>query len=471
MWVVTGALILGMMMSILDTTIVNVALPTLHGDLHTSLPRVQWVITGYLIALGAVIPVTGWAARRFGGRRVYLTSLVLFTAGSAACGFATSLPMLVTFRVLQGIGGGMLMPIVMIIMAEVAGPKRMGRLMAVVSMPMMLGPILGPVIGGLILQNLHWSWIFFVNVPIGVIAFALGWRMVPHHDSGEAGPLDLLGLALFPAGVAATIYGLSEIGSGAAIGSAKVLAPIVAGLALTVAFIRHALRVKRPLLDIRLYANRVFTGASVVTLMVGAALFGAMILVPLYYQDVRHETVLATGLLNGPQGLGALFAMPVANRLTERFGGGRITLVGVLVLCLSTVPLAFIGPSTSIVALSLILVVRGVSIGLCFMPAMTAAYAALRTEEVSDATPQINVLQRVGGAVGTAIIAVVLQRAIQHAHSLAGVASGYDVAYWAALAIAAIAFLPALLLLRAERPDAARADPVEQAVAAEPIGA
>jgi EmrB/QacA subfamily drug resistance transporter len=456
-WRITGALILGMMMSILDTTIVNIALQTLHGDLHSSISQVQWVVTGYLIALGAVIPVTGWAARRFGAKRVYLTSLVLFTAGSAACGFSTSLPMLVVFRVLQGIGGGMLMPIVMIIMAEIAGPKRMGRLMAVVSMPMMLGPILGPVIGGLILQNLHWSWIFFVNVPIGVIAFALGMRMVPHHDSGESGRLDLLGLALFPAGVAAVIYGVSEIGSGAAADSAKVLAPIVAGVALVAAFCVHALRVERPLLDIRLYANRVFTGSSLVTLMVAAALFGAMILVPLYYQDVRHESIVTTGLLNGPQGLGALVAMPVANRLTERFGGGRITLIGVSVLCLSTIPLALIGAHTSIVEISLILVVRGISIGLCFMPAMTAAYGALRTDQVSDATPQINVLQRVGGAVGTAVIAVVLQRAAEHAHSLGGVAGAYGLAYWAALAIAAVAFVPAILLLRAERQGATRA--------------
>jgi EmrB/QacA subfamily drug resistance transporter len=467
-WRVTGVLILGMMMSILDTTIVNVALQTLHGDLHASIPQVSWVITGYLIALGAVIPVTGWAARRFGARRVYLTSLVLFSAGSAACGFSTTLPMLVVFRILQGVGGGMLMPIVMIIMAEIAGPKRMGRLMAVVSMPMMLGPILGPVIGGLILQNLHWSWIFFVNVPIGVIAFILALRMVPHHDSGAAGKLDLLGLALLPAGVAAFVYGVSEVGNGAAIGAAKVLAPVIAGIALTAAFVWHALRAERPLLDLRLYANRVFTGASVVTLMVAAALFGAMILVPLYYQEVRHESVVVTGLLNAPQGLGALFAMPFANRLTERFGGGRITLAGVLVLCLSTIPLAFISASTSILGLSLILVVRGISIGLCFMPAMTAAYSALRTEQVSDATPQINVLQRVGGAVGTAIIAVVLTRATQPSHGLAGLAHGYDAAYWTALGIAAIAFLPGLLLLRAERPRASRA---EAGATARPEGA
>jgi EmrB/QacA subfamily drug resistance transporter len=471
-WRITAVAILGMMMSILDTTIVNVGLHTISKDLHATISEVQWIVTGYLIALGAVIPVTGWAARRFGAKRVYLVSLVLFTLGSALCGLSTTLPELVVFRVLQGVGGGMLMPVVMIIMASIAGPQRMGRVMAVVSMPMMLGPIFGPVIGGLILQNLHWSWIFFVNVPIGVLAFVLGARIIPHLDSGEAGRLDVLGLALFPAGVAAFIYGVSELGSGAAIGSIEVIVPIIAGVALVVAFCLHALRVERPLLDIRLYRNRVFAGSSLTTLFVAAALFGAMILVPLYYQVVRHESVVATGLLNGPQGLGALVAMPLANRLTERFGGGRVTLVGVATLCVSTVPLAFIGASTSIVLISLILVVRGVSIGLCFMPAMTAAFGALRPEQISDATPQLNVLQRVGGAVGTAVLAVALQRASAGAHSPEALAHAFGTAYWWGLGIAALAFFPAIVLLRAERPQRASAAPSPSSSSTvEPIGA
>ncbi len=475
-WRVTAVVILGMMMSILDTTIVNVALHTLSSDLHSSISQVQWVVTGYLIALGAVIPVTGWAARRFGPKRVYMVSLVLFTLGSAACGLSSTLPELILFRILQGVGGGMLMPVVMIIMAQIAGPKRMGRVMAVVSMPMMLAPIFGPVLGGVILQNLHWSWIFFVNVPIGVIAFVLGWRIVPRLDSGEAGPLDILGLALFPTGIAAFIFGVSELGSGAALGSMKVLLPVIAGLALMIAFCLHALRAQRPLLDIRLYANRVFAGASLTTFFVASALFGAMILVPLYYLEVRGQSLIATGLLTGPQGLGAMVAMPIANRLTERFGGGRVTLAGVSVLCLSTIPLTFLGATTSIVGISLVLVVRGVSIGLCFMPAMTAAFGALRPEQISDATPQLNVLQRVGGAVGTAVLAVVLARASAGAHTPAQLASAFGQAYWWGLGIAALAFIPAIMLLRAERPRStqvgAAAEPAStEPVAAEPVAA
>jgi EmrB/QacA subfamily drug resistance transporter len=451
-WVISGVVILGMIMSILDTTIVNVALDRLSTDLHSSISEVQWVVTGYLLALGAVMPVTGWAARRWGAKRVYLVSLVLFTLGSIACGLCNSLTALVVFRVLQGIGGGMIMPLAQLIMAQVAGPSRMGRVMGVVSMPAMLAPIFGPVIGGLILQNLHWSWIFFVNGPIGVLAFVLAWRMLPETDSGEAGPLDRVGLALLPAGAAIGIYGVSKVGTGAAIGSAGVLVPIAIGVVLSVLFVLHALRIERPLLDVRLYSNRVFAGASLTTFGLGAALFGAMILVPLYYQTVRGYNVIDTGLLNGPQGIGALVAMPIAGRMTERFGGGRVAIAGVLVLSLSTLPLAFVGAHTSVVLISLVLVVRGLSIGFSFMPAMTAAFSVMRPDQLSDATPQLNVVMRLGSAIGVAILAVVLQRASVHAHGSVALGHAFAHTYWWGLGIAVLSLVPCLALLKAERP-------------------
>jgi EmrB/QacA subfamily drug resistance transporter len=451
-WRIAGVVILGMIMSILDTTIVNVALNTLSHDLHSPISQIQWVITGYLLSLAAVIPVTGWAARRWGAKRVYLTSLVLFTAGSALCATATSTTMLVLFRVLQGVGGGMIMPLAMLIMAQVAGPQRMGRVMAIVSMPAMLAPILGPVVGGTILEYLHWSWIFLVNVPIGVIAFALAWRTIPHTDAGVAGRLDVRGLALLSGGSAALVYGLSELGSKSSLAAPTVVWPIVAGVALLVLFCLHALRAERPLLDVRLYANRIFAAASLTTFCLGAALFGAMILVPLYYQEVRHESVIGTGLLVGPQGVGMLLVMPMMGRLTERFGGGRLALAGTLILSLATVPLGFVSADTSKVAISLVLVLRGVGIGFAFVPAMSVAFAAMRPDQLSDATPQLNVVQRLGGAIGTAVLAVVLQRASGKAPTTAHLAHAFDSAYWWSLAIAALAVVPCVVLLRAEGP-------------------
>ena len=450
-WVISSVVILGMGMSILDTTIVNVALATLGRELHSTISQIQWVITGYMLALAAVIPVSGWAAERFGVRRMYLISLVLFTAGSMLCGVASTATELIIFRVIQGVGGGMLMPLGMMMMAGAAGPSRMGRVMSIVSMPMMLAPILGPTIGGLIIDNASWRWIFFVNVPIGVIAVIASLRILPHPEGAGARPLDYRGLALMALGLPLVTYGLAELGSTGSFTSPKVILPILAGLALIGAFILHALRVPNPLLNLRLYKRPTFWTASSATFFVGAALFGGMILLPLYFQQIRHESVVDTGLLLAPQGLGMAIVMPAAGRLTDRLGGGPLAVVGVLVTTLATIPFGLIGAHTSLVWLSFAMLLRGMGIGFSFMPVMTAAFAALDKSELPDATPQLNVVQRVGGSLGTAILAVVLQRAVSGSHSLAAAASGFGTAFWASAVMTALAIVPAIVLLRAEQ--------------------
>jgi EmrB/QacA subfamily drug resistance transporter len=450
-WRVSAVVILGSIMSILDTTIVNVALDTLGRDLHSSISQIQWVVTGYMLALAAVIPVTGWAARRVGAKGVYLVSLVLFTAGSALCGLATSSTELVIFRVLQGVGGGMILPIGQLMMAEAAGPKRMGRVMSIVAVPAMLAPILGPTIGGLILDNASWRWIFYVNLPVGVIAVIAALRILPSVKPGPTDRLDLRGLVLMASGLPLLTYGLAEIGSTGSFTSVKVIVPILLGIALIGVFAWHALRDAHPLLDLRLYRRPTFSSASLVTFCLGAALFGGMILLPLYWQTIRHETVVQTGLLTAPQGLGAALMMPISGKLSDRIGGGPIALLGVALTTVATVPFGLIGAHTSILGLSAAMFVRGMGIGLAFMPAMSAAFASLERSELSHATPQLNVLQRVGGSIGTAVLAVVLQRALTGAHTLSAAAGAYGVAFWASAALSALAIIPCIVLLRAER--------------------
>jgi EmrB/QacA subfamily drug resistance transporter len=454
-WRVSLVVLIGSVMSILDTTIVNVALATLGHELHSSIAQIQWVVTGYLLALAAVIPVTGWAARRFGGKRVYLLSLVMFTAGSALCGLATSSTELVLFRVLQGVGGGMILPIGQMMMAEAAGPKRMGRVMSIVAVPVMLAPILGPTLGGLIIHNASWRWIFYVNVPIGAIAVTAAFRILPRVKPGDAGALDFRGLVLMGSGLALLTYCLAEIGSTGSFTALKVVAPCLGGLALVVLFAWLALRVPRPLLDLRLYRRPTFSAASIAMFCLAAALFGGMILLPLYWQDVRHESVIDAGLLMAPQGVGAALAMPIAGKLTERRGGGPVALVGVALTTVMTIPFGLVGAHTSIAWLSVAMFIRGIGIGFGFMPAMTAAVASLERSEISDATPQMNVLQRVGGSIGTAVLAVVLQRELLGVHNVSGMAGAYGIAFWASAGLAAMAIVPCIVLIRAER--AARA--------------
>jgi EmrB/QacA subfamily drug resistance transporter len=457
-WRVSAVVVIGSIMSILDTTIVNVALETLSRELHSTIANIQWVANGYLLALAAVIPVTGWAARRFGAKRVYLTSLILFTAGSALCGLATSTTELIVFRVLQGIGGGMILPVGQLMMAEAAGPKRMGRVMSIVAVPAMLAPILGPTLGGLILDNVSWRWIFYVNVPIGIVAVIAALRVLPNVERQKTDPLDVLGLVLMAAGMPLITYGLTEVGTTGSFTSPKVVIPILLGVVLVAAFVIHALRARRPLLNVRLYQKATFSSASIAMFCIGAALFGGMILLPLYWQGIRHESVLVTGLLTAPQGLGAAMVMPIAGKLTDRVGGGPLALLGVLLTAAGTIPFALIGAHTSILSLCIWMLVRGFGIGFAFMPAMSAAFAALRRDELSDATPQLNVLQRVGGSIGIAVLAVVLQRSLNGAHTLAAAASAYGSAFWWATGLTAVAIVPSIILIRAERAAPRRGD-------------
>jgi EmrB/QacA subfamily drug resistance transporter len=449
-WIISGVAMLGAVMSILDTTIVNVALATLGKDLHSSLTNIQWVVTGYMLSLAAVIPVTGWASRRFGAKRVFLVSLSLFTLGSLLCGLATSDTELILFRVLQGAGGGMIMPIAQIIMADAAGPKRMGRVMGMVAIPMMLAPTLGPLLGGTIIQALNWHWIFFINLVVGAVALPLAIRLLPNKLGEKTDTLDFLGLTLMSTGLVGVTYGLAEAGTYGGFNSIHVYLPVVIGLGLIVAFVFHALRIKNPLLNLRLYKSLHFSAASIVMLALGAAVFGAMILMPLYWQELRGYNVIDTGLLTGPQGLGMAITMPLAGRFTERFGGGRIALIGVMATALFTIPFGLIGAHTSVLFLAVVMLFRGAAMGASFMPAMTAAYATLDRSEITHAAPQLNVLNRVGGSIGTTVLAVILANGERHAHTAAGAANAFGNAFWWSAGIAAFAIIPCVFLMRAE---------------------
>ena len=443
--------VLGAFMSILDTTIVNVALETLSRDLDAPLDDVQWVATAYLLALAAVIPVTAWAARRVGSRKLYIWSLVLFTAGSALCGLAWNVESLVAFRVLQAIGGGMIMPVGQMVMARTAGPQNMGRVMAVIGVPIVMAPVLGPVLGGILVQELSWEWIFFVNVPVGIVAVLAAQRLFPEEAPEPAGRLDLTGLALLATGLPLTIFGLTELGIQGTLVATQVLGPLLAGLGLTASFVAHALRSDHPLLDLRLFANRAFAAAAATTFVLGAALFGALIIVPLYYQGLRAEGAITTGLLLAPQGIGAALAMPRSGSLTDRFGGGPVTIVGIVILAAATLPFAFADPDTSYVLLCLALVVRGIGLGLAMMPAFSAAYAALTPAQVGDATPQLNVLQRIGGSFGTAILTVVLTTQLEGAASPQAGADAFNLTFLIAAVVTMLGVVPAVILTQVER--------------------
>ncbi len=409
---VAAVVVLGALMSILDVTVVNVAINTLARDFHTSLSTIQWVVTGYTLALATVIPLTGWGADRFGTKRLYLTSIALFVLGSALSGLSWSAASLIAFRVLQGFGGGMLMPAGMTILTRAAGPQRVGRIMAVIGVPMLLGPIFGPILGGWLVESYSWRWIFFINLPVGILAFVLALRVLPRDVAAPHHTLDWVDLALLSPALAALIYGLAESTAAGGFTSARVAVPMIYGVVSLAAFVWHALRAEDPLIDLRLFANRTFSASTATLALMVIAVFGGMLLLPLYLQVVRGESPMSTGFLLAPQGLGAMIAMPIAGRLTDRTGVGRIVPVGLALVTAAFVALTQLKADTSYWAFGAILFVLGLGMGTTMMPTFSGAMQTLRHASVARASTTLNITQQVGASIGTALMSQLLVHAL-----------------------------------------------------------
>lgn len=401
---VATVVVLGALLSILDTTVVNVAIEALARELDAPLATIQWVATGYLLALATTIPLSGWGADRFGARRLFLAAVALFSAGSALCGAAWSAESLIAFRVVQGLGGGLILPAGITLIGQTAGPQRMGRTMSAIGVPMLVAPMLGPLLGGALLDAVSWRWLFLVNLPVGALVLLLAARLLPRDPAPTpAQRLDWRGLALLSPGLAALVYGLARIGA-----SADALLPLLAGTLLVAAFTRHALRRDDALLDLRLLRERTVAAAAATLLLLGGAFLGALFLLPLLFQLARGESAFATGLLLLPQGAAAALTMALAGRLSDRVGAGRVVLAGLLPFALGLAALTRIGPDTGDLALGGALLLFGAGTGATMMPAMTAAYRTLERAQVARATALLTIVQRLGSSLGVALAAVVL---------------------------------------------------------------
>jgi EmrB/QacA subfamily drug resistance transporter len=458
--------VLGTIMAILDTTIVAVALHTLSIDFHSTVSTIQWVTTGYLLSLAIVIPLSGWAIHRMGAKRVYMVSLALFLLGSILCAVAWSATSLIVFRVLQGFGGGMIMPVGQAIMARTAGPQRMGRVMGIVGVPQLLGPILGPVLGGLIVSNTSWRWIFIVNVPIGLVALWLS-RTYLAPTRGDGGyRFDLAGFALLAPGLALIVYGLSQVGVVGGFHGHSVWFSLLGGALLTVGFVLRSTKALEPLIDLRLFKDRTFSLASIGIFLTGVTLYGTMFLLPLYYQIDRGDAAWKAGLMMAPQGIGAALVMRLAGSLADRHGPRYVAAFGMALLALGTFFYTNVGPHTSYYFLGLSLFVRGIGLGFGMMPVIAASYRNLTHAQVPKATSATNILRQIGGSLGVAVFAVVLdtqinqrigvgagaaiQNGLTRASStqLAAIARAFGHSFWWSCGTCALGIVPAFLLPR-----------------------
>jgi EmrB/QacA subfamily drug resistance transporter len=487
-WIAASVVVVGALMSILNQTVINVALPTLETDFRVSLVEIQWVVTGYALGLAAIIPLTGWLSDRYGTKRVFLVSQVLFTLASMLCGLAWSNPSLIAFRVVQGLAGGLIMPVGMTILMSVSRPEERGRTMAVLGLPMLVAPVLGPLLGGWLVQYVSWRLIFYLNVPIGIVG-ALMTAALLRGSSGRAGGqrLDVGGLALGIPAVVAIVYGLSQP-STYGWDSAQTVLPLAGGVVLLVVFCLYELRQRSPLIEIRVFRDAAFTASMALNFFIGVALFGSVVLVPLFLQQVQGYGALDSGAVLAAQGLAAAVAMPIGGALTDRFGARQVVPFGLVVLTLCSVWMATLAPDTPRWTVALMVAGRGLGIGLSMMPSMSSAYVTLAPNLIARATSVSNSVQRVASALAVAIVATILAGRISvqlpgaagasastgaglaganlpagvKAVLLAQVAKGFDDTFWVTVGLSLICFPLALLLRRSLRPDAVRAYALRQ---------
>jgi EmrB/QacA subfamily drug resistance transporter len=459
--------VLGTTMSSLNAASVNVAIATLGRDFNASISTVQWLLTGYQLAFASVIPIGGWACERFGTRRVWIGGLLLFITASVLSGAAWSMSALVVFRILQGMAAGVILPVGQAILAQTAGPHRMGRVLSFIGAPLLLGAVAAPVAGGLILSTIGWRWIFFINLPLGLAAVLTARRLLPRSRPQPGNRLDFRGLVLLSSGVTIFIYGLAQAGAAGGFQSAQTLVGLVAGPVLIALYVVHAyFRGDRALIDISLFRQRNFTAAVLTNLMLAIAMFGALVLLPLYWQLVRGESPFAAGLLLTPQAVGAILAMPLAGYLTDKAGAGFVVPVGILLAVLGTAAYTQVGAHTPYAVPVVALFVIGLGLGATNTPSMAAAYAKLPRDAIPRATSALHTIKRLGASIGGATIAIVLQRAITadipqlsdsplsplpsatRAQLAPLLGNAFGQAFWVAFALMALALAPALLLAR-----------------------
>ncbi len=399
---VAAVVLLGPFMSQVDSTVVNVSLSAIRDDLHSSTEVAQWIVSGYLLALALMLPLNGWLVDRLGAKRLYLLCFTLFTAASVGCGAARSMSMLVFARVLQGMAGGLLAPLTQLMMARVAG-KQMARVLGYSVVPVLLAPILGPVLAGAILERAPWPWVFYINLPIGVIAVVLAAWLLPRDDeTRRTRPFDLVGFALISPGLVALLYGLEQAAHGHGWISLGV------GVVLLAAFVAHARRAgTSALIDLTLFRRRLFANAAATQFLSNGMLYATQFLIPLYLISGEGLTPAKAAWLLAPPSLAMAFVYPFMGAITDRFGCRAVVTSGVLLALVGSLPFLWMtqrGLSTVGVELGLFL--RSVGQGAIGIPTISAAYASVPKEELSFATTAVNIVQRIGGPMATIAIAI-----------------------------------------------------------------
>jgi EmrB/QacA subfamily drug resistance transporter len=442
-------LVLGALAPMLDTTMVNIAVNSIIADFHTTVSSVQWVVTAYVLAIGIAVPIAGWAVDWVSGKKLYIGALLLFLFGSIIAGFSESVWLLIISRVIQGAGAGMIMSALTTLIVRAAGGENLGKLMSIVGLPAVLAPILGPTIGGLIIDHLDWHWIFYINIPIALFSIVLLLWKSPKFTPEERGKrLDWISVILFAGMFTELILGITKVSTTGNFFASQVLVPISIGMGLLILYVIYALIwPKRALVSLSLFKLPSFSASSLLLLMSGITINGAMLLLPLYYQNIRGVSVVWAGIYLIPQGIGMLLTRTQVGKITDCIGARWIVMTGILLSVLATIPFAFADQHTSQWLLLLALFFRGAGEGAMLIPVMADVYTGLSKKQIPEATISTRMLQNIGGAFGTAILATVVQHHLSDTvPTLSHISGAYNAAFVWAIVGTLIAAIPAWFL-------------------------
>ena len=441
-WKITTVAVLGSFLAQLDATVVNVSLSSLAVDLHSSLTAIHWVTSGYLLALALMLPLNGWLVERIGAKRLYLWCFSAFTLSSALCGMAWSANSLIAFRILQGMSGGLMAPMAQMMMARAAG-RHLARIIGYAAVPVMLGPILGPVIAGAILQHASWRWLFLVNLPVGVLAIVLAVLFLPNdREETRSRGFDLAGFALLSPGLVLFLYGSDHLGERVG------LAALLLSTVLLALFFRMAVRKgDRALIDVQLFKSKTFSASAVTQFMSNGISFAGQMLIPIYLIRACGQTPSATGWLLAPLGVGMICCYPWMGALTQRFDIRIVSAGGAFLAFAGTLPFLYLASHGLVIAvLTGALFLRGVGLSAVGIPSISAAYASVRKRDLPMATTSLNIVQRLGGPTLTTLCATFLGWRLAMVQSSASLSSAFTAAFLLLCGLHALLFAAALRL-------------------------
>ncbi|MDT2828404.1 MDR family MFS transporter [Enterococcus viikkiensis] len=443
------AIALGAIAPMLDSTMVNIAIDQLTKNFHTTLTIIQWAITGYVLALAIAVPIAGWLMNHFDGKKIFIAAVILFGFTSILAGISWNVASFIVFRLLQGFSAGIITPLMSTLLVKTAGPENIGRVMAIVSTPMIFGPILGPVLGGFIVQTASWRWIFFINVFIVLIAAPLMLRTLPSFiPFNRESKLDIFGILDLSVMSAALIYGITKAADHATFNNSESLIWTGVGLLLLVTYIFYDhYRGHQTVLPLTIFSHRSFRASSIGLFLANIAIMGPMLILPLFFQNFRHFSAMEAAIALIPQGFGMLVTRPLIGKLIDQLGAKYVVLVSLIISLIGTIPLVFITNQTGMVWIALILFIRGTSFGGINLPLTSDAYTRLADEELPDAGVGINIIENLGSSFGSAMIATVVAAVLQGAQpTIAHELSAYHAGFLVSVIVLVLIFLPSLFL-------------------------